>query len=82
MVQTQPQPIKGIAIWKKAKIAAMPIIRGRFIFGSFSPFAIETEKASIASPTPRRMLLKKKVKRMFSKPLCANPCPPPEGFLY
>ena len=30
------------------------------MFVSFRPFAIETEKASIASPIPRRILLKKK----------------------
>ena len=33
-----------------------------FIFGSFKPFAMDTEKASIASPTPSKILLTTKTK--------------------
>ena len=37
---------------------ATPHIFLRFIFGSFKPFAIDTENASIAKPTPSSTLLK------------------------
>src|SRR5699024_11264861 len=40
----------------------MANIRRRFILGSFRPLAIDTEKASIARPTPSSILLTKKRK--------------------
>ena len=68
-VCTQTQPKSGIKVWKKAKIPATENILRFFIHGSFKPLASETEKASIASPTPKKMLLKKKVNERFkSKP--------------
>ena len=62
MVDTQNQPIIGITNWKRAKTPAIRHILLCFILGSCRPFAIETEKASIARPTPKSVLLKKKLK--------------------
>lgn len=43
---------------KYCKYIAIVCMHFLFIFGSFNPFANETEKASLASPTPKRQLLK------------------------
>jgi hypothetical protein len=48
--------------WKKAKAPAMRHRSLRFISGLARELAIETEKASIASPTPSRILLNTKMK--------------------
>ena len=60
MLWTQYQPMRGIAVWNRAKTRAMPAALRVFIAGSLSPFAIETEKASIASPRPNPAALRKK----------------------
>ena len=52
IVWTQNHPKRGMMIWKKANTPAMPAALPVFMRGSFSPFAMDTEKASIASPTP------------------------------
>ena len=56
MVDTHTQPMTGMANWNAAKMPAIPHILCVFILGSFRPLARETEKASIASPTPSIML--------------------------
>ena len=61
-VCTQNQPIKGIANWKSEKIPETPSILFLPIVGSLSPLAKETENASIASPTPSIILVKKNEK--------------------
>ena len=79
IVWTQIQPTAGMKNWKNANVPAIKPMRGSFIFGSFMPLASETEKASIARPTPKRMLLKKKrnpqsIKTLFPRTkgeLCA-----------
>ena len=53
--------MSGIINWKKAKIPAIRHILQRFIVGAFNPLAKETEKASIAKPIPRPILLTKKI---------------------
>jgi hypothetical protein len=50
----------GIRNWKNAYTPAIPHMRLRRMQGSRSAFAQETEKASIASPIPSSMLLRKK----------------------
>ena len=49
---TQNQPISGITNWNPANTPAIPHILAPFISGSLRPLASETEKASIARPTP------------------------------
>lgn len=58
-VWTKNHPIIGISAWKNANTPAIKIILDFFIFGSFNPFAKETEKASIAKPTPSKKLFTK-----------------------
>ena len=48
------------------RMPATPAIFGFFIVGSFSPFARDTENASIASPVPSKMLFKKNEKSRFN----------------
>ena len=62
---THSQPAMGISAWKPAKTPATRHILRRDIRGSFRPFASDTEKASMASPTPSKMLLKKNAKLRF-----------------
>lgn len=64
-VLTSTQPIKGIKNWKNPNVLAIPIAFGNFIFWLHKPFARETEKASIASPSPKSKLLRKKVISKF-----------------
>ena len=52
MVRTQTQPVIGISAWKKAYTPATAHPRRTPMRGSFSPLTIDTEKASIDSPTP------------------------------
>ena len=61
-LDTQTQPIIGIANWKAANVPAIRFLRPCFISGSARPFTIETEKASMASPTPRSILFMKNAK--------------------
>ena len=62
----------GMSAWKKAKSPAMPHILRVLILGSLRPFARETANASMASPTPSMMLVKKKLKSgcILITPLC------------
>ena len=53
-VWTHIQPAIGISAWNTANTAGISVILRLFIEVSFSPFASETEKASIASPTPSK----------------------------
>ena len=62
---TQIQPAMGISAWKPANTPAMAHILRWRICGSFRPLAMDTENASIARPTPSRMLLKKNTKLKF-----------------
>ena len=62
MVWTQIQPVMGITAWNTPKVPAMMYIRFTDILGSCRPFAIETENASMARPTPSRALLRKNKK--------------------
>jgi hypothetical protein len=57
IVCTKTHPKRGISAWKKAKTPAIDRDLVFFIFGSLSPLAIDTEKASMASPTPKNKLL-------------------------
>ena len=59
-VCTHTQPSMGMRNWKKANTPAMPDMRPRRMRGSFRPLARDTEKASIARPTPSSALLAKK----------------------
>ena len=68
-VCTQSQPISGMMHWKKEKMPAMLTILVRLMQGSLSPLARETEKASMASPIPIRILLKKNEKLHIKIPL-------------
>ena len=54
----------GMRNWKKANVPAMPSILFLLIPGSCSPLAIETEKASIASPTPKIILSRMKFREI------------------
>jgi hypothetical protein len=58
-VWTQNQPISGMRTWKTANTPAIRHMLRRGISGERRPLAMETEKASIARPTPKRILLKK-----------------------
>ena len=58
-VWTQTQPSIGIKNWNSANVPAMAQARPRDILGSFRPFASDTENASMARPTPSKILLKK-----------------------
>ena len=70
IVDTHIQPIMGMANWNTENTSATPQVFPLFMPGSFRPLARDTEKASIASPTPSRMLLKKnaKLKSIFVPP--------------
>ena len=59
---TKSRPAIGIRNWKKANVPEIRNRLPRFISGSASPLARETENASIASPAPSRALLKKNKK--------------------
>ena len=72
MVDTHIQPIRGIANWKSENTPATVKIFDLFIHGSLSPFARDTEKASIARPIPRRILLKKNEKLNIFPPKTKN----------
>ena len=61
-VWTHTQPIMGMANWKKANTPAMPVMRPLPMQGSLRPLARDTEKASMARPTPNSALLKKNIK--------------------
>ena len=52
----------GMRNWKKAKVPAMRHILDLFMLVSLRPLARETEKASMARPAPRQMLVMKKAK--------------------
>ena len=52
----------GMRNWKKAKAPAMRHLSLRFMSGLASELATETEKASMARPTPSRILLNTKIK--------------------
>ena len=55
----------GMANWKKPNTDARPMIWRLGMSGCRRPPATDTEKASMASPTPSRMLLKKNAKSSF-----------------
>ena len=62
MVWTHTQPTMGMANWKKPNTDERPMIWRLGMSGCRRPLATDTEKASMASPTPSRMLLKKNAK--------------------
>ena len=86
IVWTQTQPIIGIRAWKNANVPAMMQIFRLRIPGSFSPLASDTEKASIARPTPSRALFRKNIRfhSISGYPICSvspqpdfsGPCAP------
>ena len=61
IVRTQSQPASGMANWKMAYVPAMAERRSLPMPGSATALTMETEKASIASPAPRRAELTKNI---------------------
>ena len=69
IVRTQIHPTMGIRNWNPAKVPAIMNILFRLIPGCCRPLAMDTEKASMASPTPRRALSNANRKTCMAAPL-------------